>query len=167
MTQQYFLDIAKYNQWANTKAIEWLNSLTDDQWTQPLVSSFPSIAETVLHIVAAEQVWYERLMNIENPSWLPFTFKGDRLDTLRLWENSSQLLVDFIANIQDVHLASLQHYKRINGEAFTQPVYEILSHVLNHSTYHRGQLVTMLRQVGFIAVSSTDLLLYYRKPEIS
>ncbi|MBK6500726.1 MAG: hypothetical protein IPG00_22325 [Saprospiraceae bacterium] len=59
MTQQYFLDIAKYNQWANTKVIEWLNSLTDDQWTQPLVSSFPSIAETVLHIVAAEQVSYE------------------------------------------------------------------------------------------------------------
>ncbi|MBK9742515.1 MAG: hypothetical protein IPO94_05910 [Saprospiraceae bacterium] len=42
---------------------------------QPLVSSFPSIAETVLHIVAAEQVWYERLMNIENPNWLPFTFQ--------------------------------------------------------------------------------------------
>ncbi|MBK9580649.1 MAG: DUF1572 family protein [Saprospiraceae bacterium] len=141
--------------------------MTYDQGTKHLVSSFASIAETVLNIVAAEKVWYERLMNIENPSWLPFTFKGDRLDTLRLWENSSQLLVDFVANMQNEHLASLQHYKRINGEAFTQPVYEILSHVLNHSTYHRGQLVTMLRQVGFIDVSSTDLLLYYRKPEIS
>ena len=164
MTPQYFSDIAKYNQWANTKVIGWMDQLTDEQWNQSLVSSFPSIAETVLHIVAAEQVWCDRLEKKENPIWLPDTFIGDRNSILRLWENSSQILIDFIVKIHEDHLQSPIHYKRINGEAFTQPVYEILSHVFNHSTYHRGQLVTMLRQVGFIDVSSMDLLLYYRKP---
>ena len=54
-------------------------------------------------------------------------------------------------------------FKRLNGDAYSMPYYELIAHVFNHSTYHRGQLVTMLRQVGFDKVESTDMLAYFRK----
>jgi uncharacterized damage-inducible protein DinB len=162
MTVQYFTEIAKYNQWANQKFIDWMLVLSDGPWNQPLISSFPSIAETVLHIVGAEKVWYDRLMKVENPVWLPFTFKGGKAETLDSWKHSSGLLIEHIEHLTDENLSEMIAYKRINGEAFSQPVFEILSHVFNHSTYHRGQLVTLLRQVGFTDISSTDLLQYYK-----
>jgi uncharacterized damage-inducible protein DinB len=163
MTVQYFTEIAKYNQWANQKFINWMRDLSDEQWNQPLVSSFSSIAETVLHIVGAEKVWYDRLMKVENPVWLPFTFKGGKAETLDTWNHSSGLLIQYVEQLTDENLSDMIAYKRINGEAFSQPVFEILSHVFNHSTYHRGQLVTLLRQVGFKDVASTDQLLYFRE----
>lgn len=163
MTVQYFTNIAKYNQWANQKLIAWMFGVSDDQWKQPIVSSFPTIGDTVLHIVGAEKVWYDRLIKIENPEWLPFTFKGGKDETLTAWQNSSQLLINFVNELNDSDMTKIIPYKRINGESFTQPVFEILSHVFNHSTYHRGQLITLLRQVGYTDISSTDLLLYYRE----
>jgi len=163
MTKEYFLDLAKYNQWANEKFIHWAKPINAAQWDKELVSSFPSIAQTVIHIIGAEMIWHDRLLNIPNPVWLPLNFKGDKNTTLDVWRKSSELLINFIENINSEHILFKQSYKRINGEAFTQPVYEILSHVFNHSTYHRGQLVTLFRQVGFTDVTSTDLLLYYRK----
>ena len=53
------------------------------------------------------------------------------------------------------------HYTRLNGESYTQPVYKVLAHIFNHSTYHRGQLVTQLRQLGFEDITSTDLTTFY------
>jgi uncharacterized damage-inducible protein DinB len=53
-------------------------------------------------------------------------------------------------------------FKRLNGTAYSMPFYQLFAHVVNHATYHRGQLVTMLRQSGFVNVGSTDLLGYYR-----
>ena len=54
-------------------------------------------------------------------------------------------------------------FKRLNGDAYSMPYYQLFAHVVNHATYHRGQLVTMLRQAGFTNVSATDLLGVYRK----
>ncbi len=166
MTKEYFTDLAKYNRWANEKIISWCLAIDDSQWNQEIVSSFSSISKTVLHIVGAEQIWAERLENVENPVWLPAVFEGDKGDTIAAWRRSSDLLIQFTEMMQPSQLLENQSFKRINGEEFTQPVYEILSHVLNHSTYHRGQLVTMLRQVGFTDVSATDLLPYYTKHKL-
>ena len=162
MSHEYFIEIAKYNQWANQKFIVWLQTLNEKQWSQSLVSSFMSIADTVLHIVGAEQVWHDRLIKVENPIWLPSNFKGGKAEALDAWNQSSKLLVDYTQSLSNESLDQIIPYKRINGEALSQPVFEILAHVFNHSTYHRGQLVTMLRQVGFEDVSSTDLALFYR-----
>ena len=126
------------------------------------MSRFTYIADTVLHIVGDEQVWHDRLIKVENPIWLPANFKGGKAEALDAWNQSSKLLVDYTQSLSNESLDQIIPYKRINGEALSQPVFEILAHVFNHSTYHRGQLVTMLRQVGFEDVSSTDLALFYR-----
>ncbi|MBS1734314.1 MAG: DNA polymerase, partial [Bacteroidetes bacterium] len=62
--------------------------------------------------------------------------------------------------------AALEHefiYRNTKKEQFKQPVSEVLHHIFNHATYHRGQLVTMLRQVGVKDIPGTDLVLFLRK----
>ena len=66
----YFQEIASYNIWANQTVTEWLRALPEEQWNQPITSSFGSIASTALHIVGAETIWLDRLLEKENPVWL-------------------------------------------------------------------------------------------------
>ena len=67
----------------------------------------------------------------------------------------------FTENLEESDLSAPLKYKRLNGEEYEQETYKILAHVFNHSAYHRGQLVTQLRQIGFEDVTTLDLLAYY------
>lgn len=163
MNKQYFIQLANYNIWANKIVHAWLNELTNEQWKQPIVSSFESVEATALHIAGAETAWLGRLNNEASPVWLPSIFKGDKPELMELWSHASAGLKNFIEQFpEEIFFDGLQ-FKRINGEQVTLKYYQIFAHVFNHSTYHRGQLVTMLRQAGFTNISSTDSMTYYRK----
>jgi len=163
MTKNYFIQLTDYNIWANNMVHSWFDKITDEQWTRPLVSSFNSIGETALHIAGAETIWLERLNNIAEPVWLPAVFKGSKKEILEVWDKASQNLKSFVENFDESKLQTNLSFKRINGETYEMPHYEIFSHVFNHSTYHRGQIITLLRQVGFTDVGSTDMLRFFRK----
>lgn len=161
MTKKYFHQLSEYNIWANAIVCNWLDQITDEQWKHPVVSSFNSVQETVLHLISAEKVWLERLNNTENISWLASTYNGSKQEHIDLWKKVSEGLKTFIENFDEQNIASKLGFKRLNGEAYSMPHHEIFAHVFNHSTFHRGQLVTMFRQVGFTNVQSTDLLNFY------
>ena len=163
MKKDYFIQLADYNIWANNIVHSWFEKITDEQWEQPIVSSFESISATALHIARAETIWLERLNNVSSPVWLPAGFNDVKKETIVIWKKASQNLKSFIENFDETKMQTNLIFKRINGEAIEQPHYQIFSHVFNHSTYHRGQIVTMLRQVGFTGVSSTDMSGFFRK----
>ena len=163
MTKEYFLQIAEYNVWANDIAQGWLQKILEEQWLQPIVSSFGNLEATALHIAGAESVWLDRLNKVPEPVWLPSTFKGGRKDVLEIWGKASHGLKTFIEKMEENQLNNNISFRRINGDLHEMKYYQVLSHVFNHSTFHRGQVVTILRQVGFTDVSSTDILGYFRK----
>ena len=163
MTQEYFIELADYNIWANDIVLTWLNNINDEQWGKHVESSFNSIGETVLHIVSAESVWMERLNKAESPVWLQSTFKGTKDETTALWKKTSAGLKKFVDGFNESAMMDKLVFKRLNGDRYEMPHYQVFAHVFNHSTYHRGQLVTMLRQVGYTSVGSTDMLGFYRK----
>lgn len=163
MTKNYFLQLADYNIWANDIVHSWFDNITDEQWEQPVISSFDSIAATVLHIAGAETVWLDRLNNAVAPVWLPSVFKGSKKELLDKWSNASKNLKSFLANFEEAKLQANLNFKRLNGDVYEMPHYEVFAHLFNHSSYHRGQIVTMLRQVGFTDISSTDMLIFFRK----
>jgi uncharacterized damage-inducible protein DinB len=158
----YFTELADYTVWANNKVCGWLEQINGEQWQQEIVSSFSSIQATVLHIISAEHVWAQRIEKQEQTEWLASSFKGTKEEHLSLWKKSAAKLKKTVVDFDENNLAMKFDFKRINGELNTLAYYQAFAHAFNHSTYHRGQLVTMLRQVGFTNVASTDLLGFYR-----
>ena len=163
MTKKYFTEVAAYNVWANDIVWGWLDQISDEQWNQNIVSSFNSIGETALHIVSAETIWLDRLNKVEAPVWIQSTFKGSKEETIELWKRSTAGLKKFMDEFDEAGMMDILVFKRINGDRYEMPHYQVFAHIFNHSTYHRGQLVTMLRQAGFTNVGSTDKLGFYRK----
>ncbi len=161
MTKKYFKEIAEYNLWANTITCDWLEQITDEQWNKEIFSSFNSIQETVLHIISAEKAWLQRFKK-QPVEWLQSTYRGTKNEHIKLWKDNSAELKAFIDAFDENDLNKNLDFKRLNGDAYSMPYYQLFAHVVNHATYHRGQLVTMLRQAGFRNVSSTDLLGVYR-----
>ena len=163
MPKQYFIELADYNIWANNIVCSWLEKISDDQWNQNMVSSFSSIEKTILHMIGAENVWAERMNKVEAPVWIPGSFTGTKNEHLALLRKTSLALKNCVFAFDETKLQEKLFFKRLNGEENLMPFYQILSHVFNHSTYHRGQLVTMLRQVGFTDVGTTDLSVFYKQ----
>jgi uncharacterized damage-inducible protein DinB len=161
MTKAYFTEIARYNIWANNKIIYWIQQLSEAQWKTELTSSFPSVEATCLHIAGAEKIWLERWIGQKEIHFLTASFNGSKDDLISIWQKASNDITTFIVDLPEQDLSNRFGFTRLNGDAFTMQFYQSIAHVLNHSTYHRGQLITLLRQVGFTQVASTDLLNYF------
>jgi uncharacterized damage-inducible protein DinB len=161
MDLAYFKTLSQYNIWANNLTINWLEQISEEDWNKNLGGSMPSIAATVAHIAGAEKIWHERLTGKVTP-FLTSYFKGNKEEAIAIWKDSSQNLSNLVNELPAFTLTDFFDYQNIAGDAFTSKKIEAIAHVFNHSTYHRGQIVNYLRQIGFTGVSSTDLITYYR-----
>jgi uncharacterized damage-inducible protein DinB len=162
MTKEYFTILADYNVWANDIVHSWFDKLSDEQWTQNIVSSFPGLSVTALHTAGAETLWLDRLNKVGEPVPLTDILKGEKKEVQDAWRKSSAGLKLFIENFDETKLKDILRYKRgADGKFYELEYYQVFAHVMNHSTYHRGQIVTMLRQVGFTDMRSIDLSTYF------
>lgn len=155
-------ELAAYNTWANELMCNWLDIISDEQFKQEVVSSFSSIQKTTKHIWGAQEIWICRL---ENASFDRNIFISDSYskDEIILNIKSSSLrLKKFADEISEMDLLKPLAYKNLKGEPFSNNIYQVLTHVFNHSTFHRGQVVTMLRQTGITEFDATDLVAFFR-----
>jgi len=151
-----------YNQWANTKVADVLREIEDQIFFQDNKSSFPSIAKTVLHIWDAQHIWVKRMQGNSQSKWPSASFKGSKDDSLNGLVESSSELSEFLQTKPKSFLSTLYAYKNMKGEPFENTYEDTLFHVVNHSTYHRGQIFSMLREAGMKQLPSTDLIHYLR-----
>ena len=85
------------------------------------------------------------------------------MDSLRShWEPQEKALIDYVGNLKQADLDRVYEYKTINYGMYSNPLWQSLQHVVNHGTYHRGQVATMIRQHGLKPIA-TDLMHFYRK----
>ena len=112
--------------------------------------------------MASEKIWVERLKGDSNPELLTGTFNGSKEELLQLWKRISLNFKKLIEEMPEDLFQQKLLYKNTKGVEYNLPYYQLFAHVINHSTYHRGQVVTMLRQVGFTDVDSTDITSYFR-----
>ena len=142
------LTLYAYDDWANDRMLAAIAELTEEQFTRNLVSSYPTIRDTLAHIAFAEWIWLERWRGnspSQAPEWLDgpsFASLEERLHGIAAARRS------YLTALTDERLDSAIHYRSTLGDEFTMILSDLLIHCANHSTYHRGQLVTMLRQVG-------------------
>lgn len=153
-------ELYAYNRWANQRTLNASAQLKGESFVRPMGSSFSSVRDTLTHILAAEWIWIERWHGRFPTSMLdPRDFPD--LTTIRhRWEAVEG---DYRHFIQALTLERLQQelvYINRSGERYSYPLWQQMTHVVNHSSYHRGQITTLLRQLAAQAVS-TDFLTYY------
>lgn len=155
--------MARYNAWANRRLAEKLMSLGDGLFDKEVPSSFPTLRNTVLHLYCAESIWLQRLQLVERPHW---PFDDGELPAEGLcgaWAKASDGLTAFVdKQFNDRAFGHVVEYIDMRRQVMKLPVFSALQHVFNHSTYHRGQIVTMLRALGETKIPQTDLVHFLR-----
>ncbi len=149
-------EYANYNLWANQRFVERLQQEPEVVLDAAVVSSFPSVRKTVLHVRDAENAWMCRLNNAPVP-W-PADDTHDLGGLLRVSARLRDLVVSYDA--ADLHQERI--YKTLKGDEQRSPVWRMLHHCFNHSTQHRGQLITLMRTLGLERIPANDLVLYQR-----
>ena len=151
LLQQY----AAYNIWATKLLTERISRLSDEEINREIVNSFSSIYKTVQHMWLAEEVWWKRLKLTENIVLESDKFMGTFAEMTNIMAKQSDLFKDWVDNATESQLVHVFAFVR-QKEQLKMPVYQMLQHVFNHATYHRGQLVTMLNQLGADKIPGTD-----------
>src|SRR5438270_1836821 len=151
-----------YNSWANRRSLGAAEKLTMEQFTRPMGSSFSSVRDTLAHIYGAEWIWLERFRG-RSPSALPSFNQFPDVASLReTWLELEERLLSFVGGIRQTDLDSVLQYKTLKFGLYTNPLWQSMMHVINHGTYHRGQVTTMLRQLGAQPIL-LDLMHFYRE----
>jgi uncharacterized damage-inducible protein DinB len=153
---------AAYNGWANQRLIDVITALPEEKQLAEIPSSFNSLYKTVLHMWDAENGWWQRMKLQERIIFPNEHFKGDMKEMAAGLLQQSKQWEEWVSNASDLMLEHVFQYKNVKGEQFKMPIYQMLHHVFNHSTYHRGQLINMLRQLGVDKVPQTDFSLWTR-----
>jgi uncharacterized damage-inducible protein DinB len=162
MDTQDFRLLYEYNSWSNHRTLDSCAALSADQFTRDLGSSFPSVRDTLAHIYGAEWLWLERWHG-RIPNALPASAAFPDLASLReRWGVLESDLHTFISSLTSSELQRIIKYKNTQGVGFEGPLWPMLQHVVNHSSYHRGQVATLLRQLGAKPIA-TDLIAFHRE----
>lgn len=162
MTVAAVQELFAYNAWANRHFFTVLRPLPAEPYFRDLKSSHGGIHGTLCHIVWAEELWLNRWLGKPNPA-VP---QGRDLATLAAaqarWEAVETARGAFLAALTERRLDDTIEVKPSTGGAYRHTFRQMFRHAVDHSTYHRGQLVTLLRQVG-VTPPSTGLIVFYRE----
>jgi uncharacterized damage-inducible protein DinB len=162
MTPEEMRVLYDYNAWANHRALDAAANLTTEQFTKPLGSSFASVRDTLAHICGAEWVWLERFQG-RSPGAFPEASQYADVASLReRWAEQESRLLSFVGKLTQEDLNRVMEYKTLKFGVYRNPLWQSMQHVVNHGTYHRGQITTLLRQLGAQPIL-TDLMHFYRE----
>ena len=152
-----------YNYWARDRVLEAVATITPEQFIRPMGSSFRSVRDTIAHICAAEHIWITRLKG-EQPLGLQ---KPDRLPDIdsarKEWTKLEGEMREQLARLGPEAVERTIEYQDLRGSDQSDMLWQVLQHMVNHGTYHRGQITTMLRQMDAATPKSLDLIAFYRE----
>lgn len=153
---------AAYNLWANGLLAASVQELPHALQTKPVPGSFPGLHATLLHLLDAESIWWQRMKLQEQVVRPSENFSGDTDAVIKSLLAQSKLWADWVHGAQQHMLEHEFIYRNSKREQFKQPVAQVLLHLFNHGTYHRGQLIGMLRQLGVTTLPQTDFIVWSR-----
>ena len=154
--------LLEYHYWARDRMLAALDALAPELYARDLGSSFRSIRDTAVHIYAAEWAWYARWQGESPTALLQADTFADVGSLRRTWVEHEAKMRAFLEESGDRGLDRVIEYKLLSGDPGASPFSQMLQHVVNHASYHRGQITTMLRQVGASPAKPMDLIAFYR-----
>jgi uncharacterized damage-inducible protein DinB len=141
-------ELFDYNYWARDRQLQACAALTEEQFLRPLGGSFPSLRDTLAHLVAVEWLWLERWRGRSPRTLLPPEEFPTLAAVRERWLVVEREMREYLAGLSDEALERPITCISTRGQAWTYPLWRMIVHLLNHQTYHRGQVTTYLRQLG-------------------
>jgi len=152
-----------YHYWARDRILEAVDKVPPEQYIQDLESSFRSLRDTLVHVYSAESIWFLRWQGESAGGMLSPAAYPD-LNALRAaWAELEGKMRAFLDRLGEEGIHREIEYKTFAGVASKQKYWHMLQHVINHASYHRGQVTTMIRQFHGAPPASMDLITYYRE----
>jgi uncharacterized damage-inducible protein DinB len=154
--------LVDYHYWARDRVLDAASALAPDQFTRDLGSSFRSVRDTLVHFYSAEWAWCERWNGRSPTAHVPPESCPD-VATLRVkWAELEGNVRAVLDRTGELGLDRVIEYSMLNGDPRASVFWHMVQHVVNHASYHRGQVTTMLRQIGAMPPPSMDLITFYR-----
>jgi len=153
------LEQLKYNQWAVQHYIKAAEQLDLVQFKRNIDSSFSCIHETLGHMLWVEELWYERWQgHFFNKTFNPADYPTLEFINQHLKEIHTKQ-INLLESFESATANRRISYVNIQGETWEYDLVQLVQHLMFHSAYHRGQLATMLRQLGKVP-PKTDYLVF-------
>ena len=149
----------EYNRWANARLLDAVAPLTNEQFQQELGSSYSSVRDTLTHILAAEEVWLMRWKGISPKTMLDPAYFPDVRSIKAKWAEVELDQWNFVSKISNESLQEFVEYQNFKNEVWEYQLWQMMHHMVSHSTHHRGQVVALLRQLG-ASPAQLDFLVY-------
>ena len=154
----------EYNSWSNERTFGALAGIPARMYRDDMKSSHGGIHGTMVHIVFAQHLWLLRWTGRPHEAAYEGAKQAVDLDALRArWLDVERETLAFLdSRLSDAFLGETFVMKTTKGDAFTHTYGESMLHLVNHSSYHRGQVATLMRQAGH-APPPTDYILHARE----
>ena len=162
MTPDDIRTLIDYNYWARDRVLASVAQLPAEQLTRAMGSSFSSVLDTLTHIYMAEWIWYRRWLG-QPPVRPDLSGLVDVEHVRAAWVPLEQDIRAFVNGLGAEGLQRSLEYRSLAGQPATSQFWEMILHVVNHGTYHRGQIATFLRQLGSAPAQSTDMIVFFRE----
>ena len=154
--------LMNYNYWANARVLQAAARILPEQFTAPFPVSFGSLRGSLVHVLGAEIVWRQRIQSGVSPTGLvPEDDFPTLADLGARWAAEERTLHAIVDGLEDDGAAREIHYRNSRGIAMHNPLWQILSHVVNHGTQFRGEAAVILTQLGQ-SPGDLDMIYYIR-----
>jgi uncharacterized damage-inducible protein DinB len=165
MTFEDLHSLLDYNYWARDRLLEAVSVLTPEQFTRVMGSSFKSVRDTIAHICDAELIWLSRWNGKQPSGFQPPDRIPDVAAARAEWAGIESGMRAFLGHLGPEGVDRVLEFRDLSGNLRSDVFWQILQHVVNHGTYHRGQVTTLLRQLGAQPAKSMDLIAFYREKQ--
>ncbi|HIC8646175.1 DinB family protein [Elizabethkingia meningoseptica] len=145
----------QYNNWVFNKYLDWLSTKSNEQLNQEIISSFPTILKTLHHIWQTQEYWWSHISESNDFDFEKTSATTEKKEIFDALRKNSQKLEDYVSGLSEEDLAK---NVKIENQWFSCDFskFEYIQHIIFHGTYHRGQIVTMGRNVGITDAPMTD-----------
>jgi uncharacterized damage-inducible protein DinB len=137
-----------HNYWARDRQLQACARLSAEEFLRPVGGSFPSVRDTLAHMVAVEWLWLQRWKQIDAKTLIPASDFPTLESVVKRWQAVERDLHAYLAGVDEEALARPLSYINFQGEKWSYPLWQMIAHVLNHQSYHRGQVAAQLRILG-------------------
>ena len=154
-------DLLLYMLWADRHTLAAVRPVSAEDLTRDTGTSFGSLLGTMAHMLGSQRMWMSRFSGQPPLARVPSLQDYPDLPSwIAGWEENAAGVNAFLAALIDEQLAAPITWTTTEGTTYTRPLWEPVVHLVNHTSYHRGQVVSMLRQMGY-APPKTDLVYYF------